>query len=60
MFPKILLRFLREAWGSRKAPAANASKPVYSPDLFDVDDLEAAKAVILNPMRDITTASVGR
>lgn len=57
----MLIRLLRDIWKSRDAmisPVPGEGRPAanYSPDLFDAGDLETAKAVILNPAPDMTTA----
>jgi SAM-dependent methyltransferase len=56
----MLIRLLRDIWGSRRsadfaASNAAAQGPSYSPTIFHAGDLETAKAVILNPMPDMTT-----
>src|SRR5436853_1197366 len=56
MYLNMLLRFLRNAWTPRKAPAAIVSAPAYSPGLFDADNLETAKKVILSAVPNMTTS----
>jgi SAM-dependent methyltransferase len=57
---QMLIRLLRDIWSSRRSGDSGTSNaatpgPRYSPAIFHADDLETAKAIILNPMPDMTT-----
>src|SRR4051812_1977873 len=54
----MLIRLLRDFWSSVRSPGIatpNTLGPSYSPAVFHVPDLEAAKAIILTPTPDMTT-----
>lgn len=60
MYFQMLIRLLRDIWGARRSGEFSTSSvatpgATYSPTIFHAGDLETAKAIILNPMPDMTT-----
>ena len=60
MYFRILVQAFRDIWSARRSAdgvkaAVGNPKAGYSPAIFHTSNLEAAKAVILNPVPDMTT-----